>query len=220
MFLGKAFKLHPPITFLVNLQKINEIFGPFKSIGKCSLLWVGVLPAVFFRGAWNLFPAAFWGFRAVMANLQQGKQIMGNKENEGFIIFSISYYMNQALCFLGWKKQHRKGQSFGVPPWLLTTGSLGLPSCRHQKSGVFNDHCWELKNAKVYFFLNFDFEVICSLVYFMISSFDLKKDNLCTTYMTRNHWQFSSFMVHVSTISYECYTNSNPKSLGTETENR
>lgn len=66
--------------------------------------------------------------------------------------------------------------------WFSWASQLQAP-----KNCVFNDHCWELKNAKVYFFLNFDFEVICSLVYFMISSFDLKKDNLCTTYMTRNH---------------------------------
>lgn len=72
MFLGKAFKLHPPITFLVNLQEMNEIFGPFKSIGKRSLLLGGLCFLLFsFGGAWNLFPAAFWGFRAVMANLQK-----------------------------------------------------------------------------------------------------------------------------------------------------
>ena len=40
-FLRKAFKLHPPITGLVNLQEMNEIFGPCKSIGKCSLLLGG-----------------------------------------------------------------------------------------------------------------------------------------------------------------------------------
>lgn len=72
------------------------------------------------------------------------------------------------------QQKHRKAQSFGVPPWLLTTGSLGLPSYRHQKKlKKFNDFCRQLKNVKLHF-VDFDFEVtvsICSLVYFMISSF-------------------------------------------------
>lgn len=63
---------------------------------------------------------------------------MGNKENEGFIFFSITYYIK---LFVFWDKKNNieKGQSFGVQkPWLLTTGSLGLPSCRHQQKRCFS----------------------------------------------------------------------------------
>lgn len=145
---------------------------------------------------------------------------MGNKENEGFIIFSTTYYI-KLFVFWGKKNNIEKGQSFGVQkPWLLTTGSLGLPSCRHQKSCVFH---WSLLGAEEREGLVFfEFWFWSYLQFGLLHDFKLcfeKRHSLCHIH-ARNHWQFSSFMVHVSTISYECYTNSNPKSLRAETENR
>ena len=174
--------------------------------------------AAVFLSALDLPPQHF-GASGQSWQIYNNPKLSGNKKK---IIFFNDLLLT-SICFLWCNKSIEKPNHlvFRHGFWLLVL--LGFPVAGTQKSG--QKFQWLLSAAEErealfcwFWFWSYLFAVWFPSWFLSFACFLI--NNLCATHTCKKLMIFFFLMVHVSTISYECYTNSNPKSLRVETENR